>query len=225
MTPPDPGAILAMWAAGLAAGVAVVSSWKVARPGFVLLGAGVCSLLGGLAALAGAGLVAWVGTALCVTAGILRSSKWSPLATSLASLALLFAAGWSWLAINAWGLALAVVGALALGGITAEMLLGHWYLVDPKLPRWPLRRLAIVGGIGMVADAIVVASADGFHTQATVAPGVLLVLSATTVLLMVAVWFSLKGKSYTGVMAATGLSYLATLTALGAVVLGRANVL
>jgi hypothetical protein len=40
--------------------------------------------------------------------------------------------------------------------------------------------------------------------------------------LMVGVWFSLRVPSYTGVMAATGLSYLATLTALGAVVIGRA---
>lgn len=36
------------------------------------------------------------------------------------------------------------LGALALGGIDAAMLLGHWYLVTPKLSTGPLRRAALV---------------------------------------------------------------------------------
>jgi hypothetical protein len=58
--------------------------------------------------------------------------------------------------------------------------------------------------------------------SSVISPAVLIGLGATTVALMVGVWFSLRVPSYTGVMAATGLSYLATLTALGAVVIGRA---
>jgi hypothetical protein len=38
----------------------------------------------------------------------------------------------------------------------------------------------------------------------------------------VAVLLSIRVPSYTGVMAATGLSYLAVLTSLGSVLLGRA---
>lgn len=36
------------------------------------------------------------------------------------------------------------LGALALGGADAAMLLGHWYLVTPKLSTGPLRRAALV---------------------------------------------------------------------------------
>jgi len=43
----------------------------------------------------------------------------------------------------------------------------------------------------------------------------------TTAALMAMVWFSLGEPGYSGVMAATGLSYLATLTAIGAAVVGR----
>jgi hypothetical protein len=42
-----------------------------------------------------------------------------------------------------------------------------------------------------------------------------------TGLLVTGVWFSLKEPSYSGVMAATGLSYLGVLTAFGVVVAGR----
>jgi hypothetical protein len=46
-------------------------------------------------------------------------------------------------------------------------------------------------------------------------------LTATTGLLVVAVSFSLRERGYAGVMAATGLSYLAVLTAFGVTVVGR----
>jgi hypothetical protein len=204
-----------MWASGIAAGVAVVSLWKVARSGFVLLGAGVAALIGVLGVAAGAGVPGWVAIGVMLIAVPLRKTRWAALAIGLAAIL------WIWPASEPWGLGVAAAGALALGGITSEMLLGHWYLVDPKLPRWPLRRLAIVGVVGISIDAIVIRLVG---REAGPVPSVLLIgLAITTVLLMVAVWFSLKGRSYTGVMAATGLSYLATLTALGAVVLGRAN--
>jgi hypothetical protein len=48
-----------------------------------------------------------------------------------------------------------------------------------------------------------------------------LLLAATTVALMVMVWVALGEQGYSGVMAATGLSYLAVLTAIGAAVMGR----
>src|SRR5258706_322628 len=46
------------------------------------------------------------------------------------------------------GLALAFaaapLGALALGGLDGAMLLGHWYLVTPKLPTAPLRNASLI---------------------------------------------------------------------------------
>jgi hypothetical protein len=112
----------------------------------------------------------------------------------------------------------ALTAALALGGVTGEMALGHWYLVDPRLPRWTLKALAIGGVVGLAADASVLAVVGLPPGGATIAYWVLM---ATSVLLMGGVFGSLRYPAYAGVMAATGLSYLAVLTTLGGVFLGR----
>jgi hypothetical protein len=203
-----------MWAAGLAAALALVASWKVARPGFILLGTAVAAMIGFLAALAGAGWWAAAASLISLLAIYFKISRWAALPLAGASLLWLDAAypELSWVIV--------ISGAIALGGITAEMLLGHWYLVDPKLPRRSLKILAAIGAVGIAVDTVLVQvySVD----SSVISPAVLIGLGATTVVLMVGVWFSLRVPSYTGVMAATGLSYLATLTALGAVVIGRA---
>jgi hypothetical protein len=203
-----------MWAAGLAAALALVASWKVARPGFILLGTTVTAMIGFLAALAGAGWWAAIAALISLLAIYLKISRWAAMPLAGASLLWLDAANpeLSWVIV--------ISGAIALGGITAEMLLGHWYLVDPKLPRRSLKILAIIGALGIAVDTVLIQvySVD----SSVISPAVLIGLGATTVVLMVGVWFSLRVPSYTGVMAATGLSYLATLTALGAVVIGRA---
>jgi hypothetical protein len=112
----------------------------------------------------------------------------------------------------------AVSVSIALGGVTSEMLLGHWYLVDPRLPRWALRALALVGIVGLAADAGVLALAGLPVGGATVAYWALM---GTSLVLMAGVIGSLRYPAYAGVMAATGLSYLAVLTTLGGVFLGR----
>ncbi len=51
------------------------------------------------------------------------------------------------------------LGALALGGSDAAMLLGHWYLVTPKLSPGPLQRAALVVVFAVILQgALVVAS-------------------------------------------------------------------
>jgi hypothetical protein len=112
----------------------------------------------------------------------------------------------------------AISAALALGGVTSEMLLAHWYLVDPRLPRWILKSLAVAGIVGLTADAMVLAIAGLPQGGATIAFWVLMV---TSIALMVGVFAALRYPAYSGVMAATGLSYLAVLTSLGGVFLGR----
>jgi hypothetical protein len=101
------------------------------------------------------------------------------------------------------------------------MALGHWYLVDPRLPRSILTNLAAVGIVGLVVDAGVLAVAGLPAGGATI---VYWVLMATSVALMAGVIGSLRYPAYSGVMAATGLSYLAVLTTLGGMFLGRALV-
>jgi hypothetical protein len=112
VNPPDPGATLAMWAAGLAAGVALIASWKVARPGFVLLGTAVSAAIGFLAALAGSGWWAAIAALISLLAIYLRLSRWAAMPLVGASLLWLDAAhpSGSWLIV--------ISGALALGGIT-----------------------------------------------------------------------------------------------------------
>ena len=117
---------------------------------------------------------------------------------------------------------LAISGAVGLGGVTAEMLLGHWYLVSPQMPRWALTRLAAVAGGGLAVDAAVIAVLAVSRQNSVLGMWVFGGLATMSIGLMVAVWFALKEPSYSGVMAATGLSYLAVLTTLGAVAVGRA---
>jgi hypothetical protein len=61
---------------------------------------------------------------------------------------------------DAFGLGLALsappLGALALGGLNGAMLLGHWYLVTPKLSTGPLRNASLVVVVAVVLQLIVV---------------------------------------------------------------------
>ena len=143
VNPPDPGAVLSMWAAGLAAAVALVASWKVARPGFILLGTAVAAAIGFLAALAGAGW--WAAMAAAhFTLGDLSQDQ--PLGGDAAGRGSPALARCRSCCRGRW--LIVISGAIALGGITSEMLLGHWYLVDPKLPRRSLKILAAIGAAG-----------------------------------------------------------------------------
>ena len=100
---------------------------------------------------------------------------------------------------------------MLLGAITSELLLGHWYLVDPRLPRWALSSLA---GGAVLAVPLEVALVSRYWEAGAGPLG--LILAGTTALLMVGVVLALRRRGYRPVMAATGLSYLALLTGLGA---------
>lgn len=211
-----PSLVLAMWAAGMAMGTAAVAWWRIVGPGFFWTLSGATLLVGAWTTTTGPGPVAAV--VLLVVGSVAGGrSRSAALAYGAAGIGFLAQA------IDEGGALLAVTGTLALGGVTCEMLLGHWYLVNPQMPRWALRSLDVAGGVGLALDATVL-----LLVGLTVASGVVawafIGLSVMSVLLMVGVWFSLNEPSYTGVMAATGLSYLAVLTSLGAVVAGRSLV-
>lgn len=207
-----------MWAAGVAAGAAAVAWWRIVGPGFIWLAGGVVLLFGLPAAILGAGPIAWLGLGLAsLTLGLAQRSRQAAMSFAGAAAAYVVAA-----AIVGHPL-LAVTGALALGGITSEMLLGHWYLVDPRLPRWALQRLDIAAGAGLVADvaALLALGVLDWPEADAVLGWAFVALAAMSGLLVVAVWFALREPRYTGVMAATGLSYLAVITMFGAAVTGR----
>jgi hypothetical protein len=199
----------------MAAGAGWVASWRIVGAGYLWIAGGTALLAGAFAAFGGGWATAATGVLLI---GILlaRRPRIAAMAYSLSG-ALYIAH-----AIPAAGPVFAITGALALGGTTCEMLLGHWYLVDPTLPRWALRRLDALGTGGLLIDTgLVLAAGTAGVGTAFVLPWTHLGLAGLSVLLMVGVWFSLKEKGYEGVMAATGLSYLAVLTTLGAVSVAR----
>ncbi len=124
-----------------------------------------------------------------------------------------------------------VAGALLLGIVTDAMLLGHWYLVQPGLDRdpirelvklvawvWPLEVAALLWPVGMwqVIDGTVDDGWDGLLGWTWA------VSAVTTIGLVGATWLALKERSYSAVMAATGLLYLAILTAFGTDLIARA---
>lgn len=213
----DPILLLSLWAAGLAAATAAVAVWDVARTGFLWLAGAVVAGVGLAVAFAAPGGVAGVVLAL---AGVALARRPRMAAVAFAGAAVGFGAA----GLASDTLPAVVIGALALGGITAEMLLGHWYLVDPRLPRWALHRLDLAGGLGVLAEVALAGVRGTLRPPTDVVGAVFLGLAAVTVLLTVGVWFSLREKGYEGVMAATGLSYLATLTVLAVVFLARSPV-
>ena len=70
-------------------------------------------------------------------------------------------------------------------------------------------------------DVIAVTALGAFGAGDGVLAAAVIALTVMTALLIAAVWFSLREPGYSGVMAATGLSYLGLLTTFGVVVVGR----
>jgi len=124
-----------------------------------------------------------------------------------------------------------LVGAAFLGSVSDAMLLGHWYLVQPGLGRgpvkelvrwtaivWPLELAVFLWPIGMV-QVIDGTVDDGYNG---LLGWIWIACAVTTIGLVVLTWFALKERYYSAVMAATGLLYLAILTAFGTDLVARA---
>jgi hypothetical protein len=124
-----------------------------------------------------------------------------------------------------------LAGAAFLGAVTDAMLLGHWYLVQPGLPRrllneivtavgwvWPVEIIALLLPVGM-ASVWVGTVDDGWNGTL----GWFWAASAiTTIVLVFVTRAALREREYSAVMAATGLLYLAILTAFGTDIVARA---
>jgi hypothetical protein len=214
-----PGLILVLWSCGIAAGAAVVAYWRIVGPGFLWLSGGVVALFGVGAAVFGGEAAAWVAILLAIGGALMARHPVVATAFFAASAALFFTVG----VMESDALPF-VTGALLLGAITTLMMLGHWYLVDPQLPRHALLRLDVAAGAGLLADFIymvVVGTILEWQPTDAILGWTYLALTVLTFLLIVATWYSLQEPAYSGVMAATGLSYLGLLTSFGVVVLGR----
>ncbi len=212
----DLTAILASWSAGLF-GVSGAVAWaKISGRGFGLVAGSLALLIGIPSLFDDPAWLAWTALALAAIALVgVRNPLSFGLLQIVAGVLLLAQAS------TTVGILPGLSATLLLGGVTGEMLLGHWYLVDPRMPRSALRGLAAIGIAGVVTDTIIItwAGMPGGGASLT-----FYVLMGTTAVLMVGVMAALRYPAYSGVMAATGLSYLAVLTTLGGVFLGRALV-
>ncbi len=129
------------------------------------------------------------------------------------------------------GVARTVVGAAFLGSVTDAMLLGHWYLVQPGLPRAPLFELnGWVARIWPIEVVLLLLPTGMFSVfSGTIDDGYggmlgwfWIACALTTIALCLVTNAALKERSYSAVMAATGLLYLAILTAFGTDLVARA---
>ena len=132
---------------------------------------------------------------------------------------------------DALAVARTIAGALFLGSVSDAMLLGHWYLVQPGLGRepllelnrwlaltWPLEVALLLWPTGMLS--VLSGSVDDGWGGTL---GWFWVACAVTTLILTAVTrAALKERAYSAVMAATGLLYLAILTAFGTDLVARA---
>jgi hypothetical protein len=209
-----------MWAAGTAGAGAITVSTGGVQAGFNRLSSLVAAFVG-LFVAAGE-IPMMIGVGLAVLASLVaRRTRLVGGLLALSSLSMLVTAS------TTGSPAAAVTGAAALGGVTGALLLGHWYLVDPRLPRRLLVRLNTIGLVGLIADVLVLAvlgAMSGGSSEALAPTWVSGVLTAFTATLILAVWGALRGPSYSAVMAATGLAYLAVITCLAAVTVGRSLV-
>jgi len=128
-------------------------------------------------------------------------------------------------------LARTLVGAAFIGAISDAMLLGHWYLTQPGLPRvllnemvravtwlWPAEVIVMLLPTGMIA--VLTGSVD--DGWGGMLGWMWLLCALTTIILLFVTEAALKERAYSAVMAATGLLYLAILTGFGMDIVPRA---
>jgi hypothetical protein len=184
--------------------VVVDPAWDAPRRAALLL----------FCALVGASLVARrfgprVGTAV----------EWAGVAA--ASATLVFAAlAWGDGSLGALALLVQLaVASAAIGGVFAAMILGHWYLVTPKLPEAPLILLARILLLVVVAQVILFVAwvgtgagpADGTPFSALVGPWALFVwlrLIVGLIFPLIVCWASVQTARSRSMESATGLLYI-----------------
>jgi hypothetical protein len=123
-----------------------------------------------------------------------------------------------------------LAGGLSLGTVSLGMLLGHWYLVNPKLPEQPLNELVLGMIIIMVVQVAIVAvnvvvpareiplSDSGFDLGISSNPAFWLRVGVGLVFPILLGFMAWQSSRLRGMMSATGLLYIA----MGSVLAGQA---
>ncbi len=103
-----------------------------------------------------------------------------------------------------------------VSGVFSSMMIGHWFLVDPTISKEGMKKIAITSTFqSLILTPLVFFEFIG-QDIASIFKNVILILFLSTSILSFASYKSLGEKSYTGVMASTGLSYLSLIVSLGA---------
>jgi hypothetical protein len=230
--------VLLEWSAGLLVAAAWTQSWSIVRRGHFRVVAWTGLLLAVPAGLAlqaageaGPLLAAFVAVAVVyVVSQYLRAELagvavgYAGGALGLATLALLatLVPSWPWLQASA-GL---ISGALLLGAVTNGMLLGHWYLNQPGLKTWALARLTTLSLVAVAASVLSGLAGGGLLTGASTEgaafswPGSGSLSTAFFVIWVslvtftgAVVWMAKRCVEIRSIQSATGLYYVAILTA------------
>ncbi len=235
--------VLIEWAGGLLGAAGWSQSWSVVRRGHfkIVAWTALAFAVGGYlsfraaideASFATPALVALiVGSILYLAAQYVRTDMVATIvgvaAAGAACVALVAAAtlltGWTaWLA--ALGL---IAGLVLLGGVTNGMLLGHWYLNQPGLKPWALARLTDATLVGIMVTVVLGLISAGKLANASTEGAVLglpgfgesfsmvffVAWLAVAGLTAGVVWMARRCVRIKSIQSATGLFYVALLTA------------
>ena len=103
------------------------------------------------------------------------------------------------------------------------MMIGHWFLVDPTISRVGMKNIAIFSTSISLGLSVLVFfdfyenSSNLFNLLSTnTLNNIIVFLYVSAAILSFGSFKSLQEKSYTGVMASTGLSYLSLIVSMGA---------
>ncbi len=112
---------------------------------------------------------------------------------------------------------------LLVSSVFSLMMIGHWFLVDPTISRVGMKNISIFSTFLSLFLSVLVffdfyeSSMDLFNLLSNnVLNNVIVFLYISAAILSFGSFKSLQEKSYTGVMASTGLSYLSLIVSMGA---------
>ena len=112
---------------------------------------------------------------------------------------------------------------LLVSSVFSLMMIGHWFLVDPTISRVGMKNIAIFSTSLSLGLSVLVffnfyeSSSSLFNLLSnSVLNNVIVFLYISAAILSFGSFKSLQEKSYTGVMASTGLSYLSLIVSMGA---------
>ncbi len=116
-----------------------------------------------------------------------------------------------------------IIPILLISSVFSSMMIGHWFLVDPTINRYGMKKIARFSmylslGLSFLVFTNFYESNSNFFNllDNELLNNVIVFLFISAAILSYGSFKSLQEKSYTGVMASTGLSYLSLIVSLGA---------